>query len=229
VDTDPAADRTLYHLPLSTGSRAVRLALAEKQLAFALESEPVWERRPAFLELNPAGEVPVLVGRQSGAVCGVGVILEYLDEAYPERPLIGAAVAERAECRRLADWFQRGFHGAVTHQLLNEKVLKRYFRQGQPDPGAIRAGRTNLRPHLEYLAWLAERRRWLAGDDLTRADLVAAAELSVVDYLGDVPWHDYQPARDWYAKIKSRPAFRPLLEDYVPGVAPPAHYADLDF
>jgi glutathione S-transferase len=224
-----AEGRTLYHLPLSAGSRAVRLALAEKRLAFARQAEPVWERRPAFLELNPAGEVPVLVEHEGATVCGAGVILEYLDEAHAERPLIATAPAERAECRRLADWFARGFHAEVTHRLLNEKVLKRYLRLGHPDSEVIRAGRTSLLPHLEYLAWLAERRRWLAGDELSRADLVAAAELSVVDYLGDVPWHDYGPARDWYAKIKSRPAFRPLLEDYVPGVTPPAHYGDLDF
>ena len=221
-------ESTLYHLPLSAGSRAVRLALAEKGLACALIAEPVWERRPTFLALNPAGEVPVL-STDGLAICGASPILEYLDEAHPASPLIAADAAGRAECRRLCDWFGRGFHGEVVHPLLDEKVLKRFFRRGHPDSQVIRAAKGALDAHLEQIAWLAERRRWLAGDALSRADLVAAAELSVVDYLGDVAWEGHGLARDWYAKIKSRPAFRALLDDYVPGVAPPPHYGDLDF
>jgi glutathione S-transferase len=220
--------RTLYHLPLSAPSRAVRLALGEKGLAFTLVAEPVWERREAFLALNPAGEVPVLVEEGGLVLCG-GVILEYLDDAYPERPLIGGDAAARAETRRLADWYARKFAGEVTEPLLHEKLLKRYFRLGHPDTAAIRAAQARLLEHLDYVEHFADARRWLAGEAMTRADLVAAAELSVVDFLGDVPWDRFAAARDWYAKIKSRPAFRPLLEDYVPGAVPAPHYADLDF
>ena len=221
--------RTLFHLPLSAPSRAVRLALGEKGLAFALVPEPVWERRAEFLALNAAGEVPVLVEDGGPVACGGGVILEYLDEAYPERPLIGPGAAARAETRRLVDWFARKCAGEVTEPLLHEKLHKRYLRLGYPDTEAIRAAQARLAEHLSYIEHLADRQRWLAGDELSRADLVAAAELSVIDYLGDIPWPRFAAARDWYAKIKSRPAFRPLLEDYVPGTTPAAHYADLDF
>jgi len=221
-------ERILYHLPLSAGSRAVRLALAEKGWDCALVAEPVWERRESFLVLNPAGEVPVLADGAT-SVCGAGPILEYLDDVQPDSPLIAGGPAQRAECRRLCDWFARAFHGEVVHPLLDEKVLKRFFRRGQPDSETIRLAKTALTAHLDYIAWLVERRRWLAGDVLSRADLVAAAELSVADYLGDVAWSANEAVRDWYAKLKSRPAFRALLEDYVPGVSPPRHYADLDF
>ena len=221
--------RSLFHLPLSAPSRAVRLALGEKGLAFTLVAEPVWERRDAFLALNPAGEVPVLVEEGELVLCGGGVILEYLDDAYPGRPLIGAEAGARAETRRLADWFARKFAGEVTEPLLHEKLLKRYFRLGHPDTALIRAAQARLVEHLAYVERLADGRRWLAGEAMTRADLAAAAELSVVDFLGDVPWDRFAAARDWYAKLKSRPAFRPLLEDYVPGAAPAPHYADLDF
>jgi glutathione S-transferase len=231
--------RTLHHLPLSAGSRAVRLALAEKGLEAGLqaepvwehrdEAEPVWEHRDAFLALNPAGEVPVLVDVDGAVIAGDGVILEYLDEAYPDRPLISDSIAARVECRRMVAWFSQRFDKEVTGPLVHEKVLKRFLQLGHPDSDAIRAAKSNIEMHLQYIGWLTDRRRWLVGNELSRADLVAAAHLSVVDYLGDVPWQAHLAAKDWYAKIKSRPGFQPLLVDYVPGALPPTHYANLDF
>lgn len=224
-----AATRILRHLPLSAASRAARLALAEKAVPFTPEPEPVWERRADFLALNPAGEVPVLIDVDGTVVAGGRVLLEYLDEAYPAPPLLPETVAARAECRRLVDWFAGKFHGEVTRPLVHEKIFKRFLRLGHPDSEAIRAARERVDDHLAYLDGLVDRRRWLSGDALGQADLVAAAELSVVDYVGDVPWARHDPTRDWYAKIKSRPSFRPLLADFVPGAMPPPHYADLDF
>ena len=74
-----------------------------------------------------------------------------------------------------------------------------------------------------------ERRRWLAGDHFSVADITAAAHLSALDYLGEVPWEDYDAAKSWYALLKSRPSFRPLLADRVAGFIPSGTYADLDF
>jgi glutathione S-transferase len=221
--------RLLYHLPLSPYSRKVRLALAEKGLAFELRLEKVWERRPDFLALNPAAQVPVLVEETGLAVPDSMAICEYLDEAYVDTPLLGRSFAERAECRRLVAWFDGKFAREVDDNLLFEKLMKRLLGRGEPEGGAIRAGVANLRHHLAYLGWLAEHRRWLAGDSLTLADLAAAAHLSALDFLGDVDWSVSPAAKEWYARVKSRPSFRPLLADRVGGLTPPPHYADLDF
>ena len=221
--------RTLYHLPPSAACRVVRLALAEKGLPFELEVERVWERRAEFLALNPAGEVPVLVEEDSTIVADVRTICEYLDEAYPEAPLIGATVHGRIETRRLFTWFDVKFAREVTDNLVGEKVLKRLSGFGQPESAAIRAGLANIHYHMDYVGWLADQRRWLAGDVFGLADIAAAAHLSVVDFLGNVPWESHPEAKLWYAQVKSRPGFRPLLADQVAGVAPPSHYADLDF
>ena len=221
--------RVLYHFPLSPFSRKVRLVLAEKRLPFELREERVWERRPEFLALNPAGQVPVLVEENGLVIPDSVVITEYLEETYREVPLMGATAAERVECRRLVAWFDGKFAREVTDKLLLEKVMKRLIGHGVPDAGAIRAGYANLRRHLAYVAELAEQRRWLAGDALSVADLAAAAHLSVLDFAGEIDWSVAPAAKDWYARIKSRPSFRPLLTDRVPGVHPPAHYADLDF
>jgi glutathione S-transferase len=221
--------RQLYHFWTTAAARKIRLALAEKQLPFELVLERPWERRPEFLTLNPAGEVPVLVEADGRVIIGARAIDEYLDEAYPDLPLIGSDPAGRAEVRRLVEWFDAKFQREVGDLLVEEKMTKRLSGLGQPSSQAIRAGLANIKIHLEYLGWLADRRTYLAGDAFSRADIAAAAHLSAVDYLGDVPWDDHPSARSWYARIKSRPAFRALLADHVPGAPPPKHYADLDF
>lgn len=221
--------RILYHLPLSPQSRQIRLVLGEKRLPYEPMTERVWERRDDFLRLNPAGEVPVLVEENGLAIPDAGVICEYLEEAYPDTPLLGRTLAERVEVRRLAAWFNGKFAEEVTRNLLGEKVDKRLSGRGNPDGNALRAGYANIRFHLDYIGWLAETRVWLAGNALSIADFVAASHLSCLDFLGDISWSKAPAAKDWYARVKSRPCFRSLLNDRVMGFTPPDHYADLDF
>ena len=221
--------RTLYHLPLSPFARKVRLVLAEKRLPFELRVEKVWERRPEYLELNPAGTVPTLIEDNGLVIPDSGVICEYLDEAYPDSGLMGRTLAERVEVRRLAAWFDGKFASEVTQNLVGEKFMRRLAGRGNPDPAAIRTGYVALRYHLDYIGWLAETRKWLAGGTMSLADFAAAAHLSSLDFIGDVDWNLSAPAKEWYARVKSRPSFRPLLADRVSGTIAPAHYADLDF
>jgi glutathione S-transferase len=222
--------RTLYHLLLCPFSRKVRIVLAEKKLAFEMVVEKVWEPRSEFLALNPANDVPVLVEPNGAVIADSTAICEYLDEVQPDPPLFGSDPLARAEVRRLVGWFDVKFNREVTINLVGEKLVKRQMGfPGGPDSRMIRAGYASIRDHMEYLGWLTERRRWLAGDVFSLADIAAAAHLSALDYIGDVPWESFSAAKDWYARVKSRPSFRPLLSDHLPGIPPPKHYADLDF
>lgn len=221
--------RILYHLPLSPYSRKVRLALAEKRIPFELRVEKVWERREDFLEMNPACTVPVLVEENGLVLADSYAICEYLDEAYPDVALFGRTLAERAEVRRLLSWFDNLFGVEVSRNLLWERHLKRQLGHGHPDGAVIRQGYANLKSHMEVIGWLAERHTWLAGSQITMADFAAAGHLSALDYVNDVDWTVNLAARDWYARVKSRPSFRALLTDRISGLEPPAHYADLDF
>lgn len=221
--------RRLYHFCLQPTSRKLRLQLREKGLEFELQAENGWERREAFLALNHSGETPVLVEDDGTTIVEPAAITEYLEEVYPSPTLLGAMPAVRAEVRRLVGWFDGKFNREVTANLFEQKIMRRLSGRGGPDSQAIRSGNENIRYHLDYIGWLADRRRWLAGDEFSLADLAAAAHLSVLDYIGDVPWDRHAGAKDWYARVKSRPSFRPLLADQIAGVAPPAHYADLDF
>ncbi len=228
----------LTHFRICPRSRSIRLALAESGIAVTLAEERPWEHRPQFLAMNPAGELPVLELDDGLTLCGAYAISEYLaDELRPHPPgdrtvaLFPGGREDRAEVRRLADWAHGKLDREVTRELLHEKVYARLGSRPDhaPDPDILRAVRLNLRYHLSYIGYLAHQRRWLAGDELSFADLAAAAHLSAIDYLGEVPWDEHSAARSWYARIKSRPSFRALLADRIPGTPPPVHYTDLDF
>ena len=221
-------------------SRSVRLALAEYGLEVTLVDENPWEWRHGFLAKNPAGELPVLEFDNGLTLCGAYSIAEFIAEevqATPPQmsskpaPLIPGNREERAEVRRLIDWFHGKMEREVTRELLYEKVYQRMRPSGgmAPDAEILRTARANLRYHMSYVSYLADARRWLAGDDMSFADFAAAAHFSTLDYLGEVVWTEYPEAKSWYQRVKSRPAFRTLLADRVPGTPPPIAYTDLDF
>jgi glutathione S-transferase len=226
---------TLLHYPLCPASRSVRLALNEAGIEASLSEIRPWQAGREFLNLNPAGTLPVLE-IEGKAICGTYPIIEFLAETSvrdgPAAARSGfwpGGPSERAEARRVAEWFLRKFDAEVSQYLLEEKLYKPLSRHAAPDLNAIRAGRSNLRYHLSYVSFLSEQRKWLGGDHPSFADLAAAAQLSSMDYLAEIPWAEFPEAKAWYARLKSRPSFRPLLNDRVPGFNPPEAYANLDF
>jgi glutathione S-transferase len=228
---------TLYHHPFCPHSRFVRLILGEYGLDLRLVEERGWERREAFLTLNPAGTTPVLVAEGHPPIPGATVIAEFIDEVYGAemgvKRLLPETVAERIEVRRLMAWFNEKFFEEVSHPLVTERIYKRFMSEenggGPPSADIMRVAKANVRYHLAYIGWLEQTRKFLAGDRLTYADLAAAAHLSAIDYLGDVPWIEDEAAKAWYARVKSRPSFRPLLSEWLAGVPASRTYVDLDF
>src|SRR3954471_24349096 len=228
---------TLFHHSFCPHSRFIRLALGEHGLDLRLVEERVWERREAFLALNPAATTPVLIADDQSAIPGAAIIAECLDETrgagMGDRRLLPATMSERIEVRRLMAWFNEKFFEEVSNPLVTERIYKRFMSEdngrGAPATDVIRAAKVNVRYHLAYIGWLSQTRNFLAGDRLTYADLAAAAHLSAIDYLGDVPWHEDEAAKAWYARVKSRPSFRPLLSEWLAGVPASRTYVDLDF
>lgn len=228
---------TLFHHPLFAGCRFVRLCFGEYGEEIKLVEERPWERRKEFLALNPAGALPILLAEGDVPIVGAAVIGEYVDETRGvlkrDKRLFAEDPVERAEIRRLCEWYLGKTENEVTRHLVRERVIKPLLPGsqggGSPDSGAIRAARSNVRQHMRYTDWLAGGRDWLAGPRLTYADMAAAGSLSILDYLGEIDWDRYSAARDWYTRVKSRPSFRPLLGDRVRGLTPVSHYADLDF
>lgn len=225
----------LLHFPLDPFSRRIRLSLAEMGIAVELNEERPWEARDAFMEMNPAGTLPVMIDDDGSVCAGVEAAGGYLDEQWPLETgsLWGKDAATRAEVRRLVAWFDGKFHHEVTSPLLMEKVVRRFIPPsnggGAPKMNRVRAALEALQVHLGYVDALAQVRGLMAGADLTVADLSAAAHVSVVDYVGDINWEAIPDAKAWYQRIKSRPSFRSLLADQVRGMPPSFQYAELDF
>jgi glutathione S-transferase len=218
----------LYHFPISPFSRKVRLCLAEKRIEVELVEERYWEQDPDFMRRNPAGKIPILkygdkILTESQAIC------EYLEDKHPTPALMPLDAEGRYEVRRLIGWFDDKFYDECTSKLLGERLFRKVKGTGYPDSANVKSGAKAIKYHLDYMAWLLEKRRWLAGNEMTLADFTAAAHLSCLDYISDVDWNRSEIVKDWYAKIKSRPAFRSILADQISGFPQPAHYADLDF
>ncbi|MEO1253165.1 MAG: glutathione S-transferase family protein [Pseudomonadota bacterium] len=225
--------RRLLHMPLDPGCRVVRVALAEKCLPVQLEEAYPWEDAEKLAAINPAGVTPVLIDDASdGETAGIApsmVILEYLEDAYPDFSLYPSAPAARAETRRLVAWFTDKLEYEVIAPIIRERIDKRLMRRGQPDYDLLRAGLNALDWHFDYFAWLLDQRAWLAGEAYSAADVAAAGYLSALDYVDAAPWDRFPTVKEWYARIKSRPALRPILKDRVPGLPPPRHFDNPDF
>ena len=223
--------RKLFHYPLCGFSRIVRFMMSEKRLDYELIYETPWDPSDELFEYNIKGLVPVLIDMSGTAIFGNSGIREYLEETYPEVNLTGDDYSQRAEARKIADWFAFEFCNDVYNPIIKEKIIKRFSRDADrtPDPSCVRTAGIKLATHMEYISWLIDRRNWLAGKDFSVADIYAASFISVLDYLGIVPWSKYEIAKGWYARIKSRPTFRNILKDNLPQVPPSADYSNPDF
>jgi glutathione S-transferase len=218
----------LFYTSLCPFARSIRLGLAEKNVDYQLQEERYDNPSEALYMLCPEGTTPVLKAL-SATLVHYYAIIEYLEETHPASTLLGSNASLRAEVRRIIHWFHDTLFHEVTHVIMREKVLRRRQVGAFPDSGALKAARLSLRDHLDYIGWLFDRRSWLAGKELSWADLVAAAQLSSLDYLGDVPWSKHPKAKMWYMRIKSRPSFKCILQDTVVGISPAHHYHMLDF
>ena len=219
----------LYQFPLCPFSRKLRLLMGEKNIAYELVRENPWEGRDEFWHLNPAGRTPVLHdAARRVALADSQAICEYLEETVERNPMINGSALNRAEIRRLVALFEENLFGDVTMPMMHERMKKRHVTREPPDSRILREAMKLAHAHLDYLDWLLDHRAWIAGPQLSLADIAAAAQLSVADYLGGIDWKDHGPTRDWYAAFKSRPSFGPLLADKMDVIQPSAHYAQLD-
>ena len=219
----------LYQFPLCPFSRKIRLLLGEKNVAYEMVREDPWSASDYFWNLNPAGRTPVMVHQERDTVlCDSRAIAEYFEETVNKSPMINGTSANRAEIRRLVALFDENFYNDVTAPLLNERMKKRIVLNQPPDSRVLREAMKLAHGHLDYMDWLIDNRPWLAGSTMSLADLAAAAQISVADYLGGIDWAGHEQTRGWYAVFKSRPSFRPLLTERLGVIQPPAHYAKVD-
>ena len=220
----------LFQFPLCPFSRKVRLLLGEKGIGYELVRESPWLRRDEFLDMNPAGQTPVMVDAQRNLLLIDSMaIAEYFEETVDKAATINGTAANRAEIRRLVTWFDTQFYRDVTGPLLFERMEKRVAHSQAPDARMLREAMKAAIRHLDYTDYLLDHRQWLGGATMSLADLTAAAQISVTDYLGGIDWKGHEQTARWYRGLKSRPSFRPLLSERMEMVPPTAHYDNVDF
>lgn len=226
----------IYHFQLCPFSRKLRLLLAEKNIEFSLKYEPFWQRRKGFIKINPTGLTPTVIINDENIIWGNNAICEFISDYYDITDLNKDNseknydnILNNAQIRKIVEWFDNKFYQEVTKYILNEKIIKTISRMSYPDSQAIRVAKTNIHYHLEFITHLCRNHQYLALDQITLADFAAASQLSVLDYVDDVPWQSYKIVRDWYRLIKSRPAFKQILKDRIANLVPPSHYEDPDF
>ncbi|AHA28342.1 glutathione S-transferase family protein [Candidatus Liberibacter americanus] len=228
---------SLYHNPMSSSSRFIRLILHEYDFKPNMIEEFPWEKRRNFLEINPAGTLPVYVDDDNNIFCGSTVISEYINETQIDiknnKNFLPSNSLQKAEIRRLVEWFLQKMEQDVTYPLLNERVYKLQMKVeqggGSPDSTILRIARNNMQQHIKYMTWLIKSRSWIAGNHISYADFAAAASISTLDYIAEINWDSISVIKEWYQSIKSRPSFRPLLSERIRGLLPVSHYANLDF
>jgi len=228
----------LFHFKLCPFSRRARVSLLELRVEHLLIDEKVWDRRREFLSINPAGTLPVIIDDDKDiTVINIYAITEFLEEKFCfnhlQESLIPGEYGERAEIRRLVDWFDIKFYKDVSGVILRELIDKYYIKDPavskSPNMDSIRIAQENLTYHLNYLNHLVTSRKWIAGDKYSQADIAAASHISCLDYLNKINWDKWEEVRNWYARIKSRLSFSDILSDRLPGFQPPTHYSDPDF
>ncbi|MDB5705157.1 MAG: glutathione S-transferase [Sphingomonas bacterium] len=220
----------LYQFPLCPFSRKVRLLLGEKGVGYDLVRESPWDRRDEFLDMNPAGQVPVMADpKRNILVMDSMAICEYLEETVDKAAMINGTAVNRAEIRRLVAWFDTQFFQDITAPLLGERMMKRIVTKAAPDAKTLREAMKAAVRHLDYTDYLLDHHNWIAGATMSLADLAAAAQISVADYLGGIDWKGHEQTARWYRGFKSRPSFRPLLSERMEGITPPKEYDDVDF
>ncbi|MBR2923223.1 MAG: glutathione S-transferase family protein [Alphaproteobacteria bacterium] len=218
----------LIHHTTSPFARKIRLQMSEKKMLFALKEEEPWNLSSDLYKLNPAGELPVFLN-DGEVILGHYAISEFLEETQKEISLIYGTPKQKAEIRRMTDWFDNKFYREVYQNIVFEKVNKRFSKGIAPDSKVLKIGLNNIGYHLEYIEWLLSKHQYLVGEELSLADLSAASQFSIIDYLGDVPWDEFPASKLWYSKIKSRPSFKDLLKDNIRGILPAKNYTNLDF
>ncbi|EHJ60562.1 glutathione S-transferase [Novosphingobium pentaromativorans US6-1] len=219
----------IFQFPLCPFSRKVRLLMAEKGIAYELQSARPWENEDRLFAMNPAGRTPVIKETDRNIVlCDSRAICEYFEETVDRNPLISGTAQQRAEIRRLIAMFDESFFNDVSGPLLHERMKKRLVLRQSPDAKMLREAMKLAHDYLDYIDFLIDHRPWLAGSTMTLADLTAAAQISVADYLGGIDWSSHEQSRGWYLVMKSRPSFRPLLSERMEVIQPPSHYAEVD-
>lgn len=236
----------LYHNGMSTCSAKARIALGAKRLEWkshVLNLRLAEVQRPDYLKLNPDAVVPTLI-HDGEVVRESSVIIEYLDEVFPDPPLKPADALGRARMRGWIVQVDESIHpvvGTLTWALSTANVMrgmhtpeeletylqglqvadKRTRRREIFEQGIAAPTVTAALKRMDRLVGDIERQLessvWLVGDEFTLADIALAPYLTRVDMLGLGPilWDERPRYADWYRRLQEQQGYREGLTKWI--------------
>lgn len=227
----------LYSSKICPFSKKVRFFMYDNQISFEESEINFWERSKNMLRLNPACETPVLKDTEKGLIINDSfLICEYLRQEQPQdneleySNLFGMNDKETYEIQRLHMWFDKKFFNEITNNIIYEIFIKTFNKDDKNiNKNVIDASLINLEQHIKYIEHLLIKRSYLAGEYFSIADMAAATQISILDYLGYIQWNNYSKFKDWYIKIKQKKSFSKILDDKIVGFNPNPMYKQLDF
>jgi glutathione S-transferase len=235
----------LYHAPHSTCSQKVRMVLHEKDVPFdevRIDLGKKEQLKPEYLAINPNGVVPTLVD-DGVPIIESSVICEYLDEKYPQNPLLPSNLVDRARMRAWTHYIEEVAVGAIRVPSFNRAFLYRFENQDQAQfekneigPRPVRRelfqrmgspkgfSKQEIDRSLEQLtetcrrmdAAVRKKGPWLMGEQFTLADVLVMPSIDRMADLGlSSVWEGKYPGvGEWYKRLRARPAFK---DTYFPG------------
>jgi len=202
----------LCGFPISNYYNKVRVALLEKGVAHEADAGCRPSQDEAFLARSPIGKVPFLELDGGRRLSESQVICDYLEEAYPQKPLYPRDPFERAKVRELDVYLE------LHVELVVRRLYPSVFFGKPPDEDVKSAVEKGLAKGLRALKVLAKFDPYIAGKELTYADCAAFVHLPLVslatkiaygrDFLADLP-----QVKDYMKMLKARPAFAQVDEE----------------
>ena len=197
----------LYDFASSPNCQRVKVVLAEKNLPY--ETVPVdlkkgEQKKPDFLKLNPYGKVPVIID-EATVLSESLIINEYLDEKYPEPPLMPKGHAKRAKIRILIDYGINHLDG--PYQKIRLELMKDGKERNQD---TIENAKKELKNLLQRLEREIGDQPYLAGD-FSLLDAALIPRFLRLEGFGVLPDPSLPGLGGWLQRMKARPSVRAII------------------
>ena len=197
----------LYDFKSSPNCQRVKIVLAEKNLSYdvaPIDLRAQEQKTPEYLKLNPYGKVPVLTDDATVLYESL-IINEYLDEKYPNPPLMPKDPAKKAKARILIDYGMAHFDN--PYQRLRMELMKDSKEQNQQ---AIASVKDELKKLLQRFEEELDDQQYLVGDfSLVDADLLP--RFTRLEGFGVLPDASLPRLAKYLERVKARPSAKAIL------------------
>lgn len=218
---------SLHFFELCSLSRQVKLLLEEQNIPYNLISYTDWSKDFLGEKFSYLSQLPK-ISISDEIISGWYSVLFHLEEKTSVSSLLGKVSKEKNIIKQIISYMNDKFYNIVIYPLIKEKVIS-YINNISPDSREIRKARHQSSNFLKFIDKDLQQYHCLSHNDFSAADLIAASHISVLDYLNEIEWSQYNSLKTWYSIIKSRPSMKKILDGKIQGFVPPPHYQNPDF